>query len=333
MIRMRFAAVALLSLLAVARCRATDPWKDESPHRVLSVKVDSGVALEVLDWGGTGRSVILIAGGGNTAHIFDDFGPKLTGSFHVYGITRRGFGRSGFVATDDPAVRLGQDVLEIIQALGLNRPILIGHSIGGTELSSVADLDSRQVAGLIYLEAAYSYAFDNGKGSSILAMQSLQPPQPPAPGDSDLATFRSFQQYEERLNGFPFPEAELRQLWDTTPAGTVGGQRSFPGAALFMPLLTSSKHYTRLSVPILAVFANPHGVGVWVDQNPDPAIRAAAKAYSESLESLTSQQVRAFQAGVPGARVLTIAGAHHYVFLSNEKEVLEAIRSFAGTLR
>jgi pimeloyl-ACP methyl ester carboxylesterase len=50
------------------------------------------VRLEVLDWGGTGRSLVLLAGGGDTAHIFDDFAPKLTGDFHVYGITRRGFG-------------------------------------------------------------------------------------------------------------------------------------------------------------------------------------------------------------------------------------------------
>jgi non-heme chloroperoxidase len=60
--------------------------------------VEKGVRLEVLDWGGSGRPLVLLAGGGDTAHIFDDFAPKLTPSFHVYGIARRGFGESGFSA-------------------------------------------------------------------------------------------------------------------------------------------------------------------------------------------------------------------------------------------
>jgi non-heme chloroperoxidase len=63
------------------------------PHRVHLVTVAEGVNLEVLDWGGTGRSVVLLAGSGNTAHVFDEFAPKLTDCCHVYGFTRRGFWR------------------------------------------------------------------------------------------------------------------------------------------------------------------------------------------------------------------------------------------------
>ena len=60
------------------------------------IPVAQEVRLEVLDWGGTGKPLVLLPGGGNTAHVFDDFAPKLTREFHVYGITRRGFGESGF---------------------------------------------------------------------------------------------------------------------------------------------------------------------------------------------------------------------------------------------
>jgi pimeloyl-ACP methyl ester carboxylesterase len=86
--------------------------------------VDKNVRVEVLDWGGSGRAIILLAGGGNTAHVFDEFAPKLTADFRVYGITRRGFGASGFSATDDPADRLGDDVVAVIDAFKLNRPVL-----------------------------------------------------------------------------------------------------------------------------------------------------------------------------------------------------------------
>ena len=58
------------------------------------IEVQPDVKLEVLDWGGSGRSVILLPGLGDTAHVFDSFAVKLTANFHVYGITPRGFGRS-----------------------------------------------------------------------------------------------------------------------------------------------------------------------------------------------------------------------------------------------
>jgi non-heme chloroperoxidase len=58
------------------------------------VTVDKDLRLEVLDQGGLRRPTILLAGGGNTAHVFDDFALKLNGNCRVYGITWRGLGAS-----------------------------------------------------------------------------------------------------------------------------------------------------------------------------------------------------------------------------------------------
>jgi len=52
------------------------------------------MTLEVLDWSVKGRPLVLLAGLGITAHVFDGFAEKLTDSYHVYGITRRGYGAS-----------------------------------------------------------------------------------------------------------------------------------------------------------------------------------------------------------------------------------------------
>jgi non-heme chloroperoxidase len=93
-----FLALFLVLSLTVALtgfAQDSAPWHDPSKHSVQFVTVGKGVRLEVLDWGGTGRPVVLLAGSGNTAHIFDDFAEKLSGvCCHVYGITRRGFGMS-----------------------------------------------------------------------------------------------------------------------------------------------------------------------------------------------------------------------------------------------
>jgi hypothetical protein len=67
---------------------------DSTAHTVQFITVDENVKLEVLDWGGSGRLVVLLTGMGNNAHVFDKFAPRLTAAYHVYGITRRGFGAS-----------------------------------------------------------------------------------------------------------------------------------------------------------------------------------------------------------------------------------------------
>lgn len=75
------------------------------------VAVDTNVRLEVLDWGGSGRSVVLLAGASDTAHTFDTFAPRLSARYHVYGITRRGAGASSATASGYDADRLGDDVI------------------------------------------------------------------------------------------------------------------------------------------------------------------------------------------------------------------------------
>jgi hypothetical protein len=86
-------------------------WRDPSSHRVRFVTVDSSVRLEVLDWGGRGQPAVLLACY-LTAHVYDDFAPKLAEQFHVYGITRRGLGASDKPASGYTVERSAHDVVE-----------------------------------------------------------------------------------------------------------------------------------------------------------------------------------------------------------------------------
>lgn len=136
-------------------------WKiDSSTHKVQFINVEKNVKLEVLDWGGSGRPLVLLAGLGADAHVFDKFAPKLVeAGYHVYGISRRGFGESTMPSSGYSADQLGDDVLAVIKALKLRRPILVGHSIAGEELSSIGSRQPKKVSGLIYLDAAYAFAY------------------------------------------------------------------------------------------------------------------------------------------------------------------------------
>ena len=370
-----FAGIPLVLLLAGSLyAEQTDTWHDPSPHSVQFVAVDDNVKLEVLDWGGSGRPVVLLAGLGNTAHVFDDFAPKLTPQYHVYGITRRGYGSSSAPATGYGADRLGDDVLAVLDALKVNRPVLVGHSIAGEELSSVGTRYPDRVAGLIYLDSAYSYAYyspslgdlnidlkdlqkkleelEPGKGpqdrrallkellqdSLPLFERDLQEQQriwlaslmptapPPTPSDSDLVSFAAFRSWQTRTQGITEPEAELRQNRESRPDGGVGKSRSDPSIGL--AVLAGDQKYTDIRVSVLAIYAAPHDQGL--DANND----AAARATFEVIETtLFDPQEKAFENGVHSARVVRLPHANHYVFLSNETDVLREMQAFLAGLK
>ncbi len=61
----------------------------------------------------------------------------------------------------------------------------------------------------------------------------------------------------------------------------------------------------------------------------DPAVRAAFEARDEAS---TGAQAKAFESGVPSARVVRLPHANHYVFLSNEADVLREMNAFLAGL-
>ena len=316
-------AIILLTTPTGIYAQGQPAWTDPSPHKVSFVTVEADVKLEVLDWAGSGSPIVLLAGGGNTAHVFDDFAQKLTADHHVYGITRRGFGSSGFAKYDEMD-RLGDDVVAVIDALKLAKPVLVGHSLGGAELSAVANRHADRVSALIYLDAGYPYAFNNGKGPEMSELQGGGP-QPAPPGAADRASFSAFQRWYEGTNGWRFPEAELRAGWEATPEGAVGKRRLPPAGAI--PNLSKTK-YTAIPVRSLMIFAVPHDQGAWLKTRSDPKAKEAADAFTAKEVGIVERQIKAISDAVPTARIVRLPNAHHYVYLSNEADVLREMREF-----
>ena len=78
---------------------------------------------------------------------------KLTNLYHVYGITRRGFGASSKPKSGYSEQRLADDDLGVFDALKLLAPVVVGHSVAGNELSQVGIHHYERVGGLGYLDA------------------------------------------------------------------------------------------------------------------------------------------------------------------------------------
>jgi non-heme chloroperoxidase len=305
---------------------------DPTSHTVQFVTVEPGVKLEVLDWGGSGRPLVFLAGLGDTAHVFDHFAPKFTGRYHVYGITRRGFGESSYPTPNGEnysSDRLGDDVLAVIAALHLQKPVLIGHSIAGEELSSIGSRHPEKVSGLIYLDPGYSAFYTRSLGDTQLDMldtrnkiEQLLPYDPTGQKQPIEALLATLPQLEKDL------ERELKMKQAIPPLASNSPSPTSPepmSTGAFFAIFNEEQKYTKITAPCLAIFAVPHDGTL----PTDPAHHAAAAAFE--LQRSTDMS-NAFEAGVPSAKVVRLRNANHYVFRSNEAEVLRAMNDFLSKL-
>jgi pimeloyl-ACP methyl ester carboxylesterase len=291
--------------------------------------------------------VVLLAGAGDTAHVFDTFAPKLAADYHVYGITRRGVGASSATQTGYDADQLGDNVIAVLDSLGLDRPVLIGHSFAGEELSSVGVRYPARVAGSIYLDAAYSYAyytttrgkfFDDPRFYVDLAQlrnkltMLLEGDRGYWQGENkqlvnellstDLPEFeKDLRDKEKELD----LESRLRSNASSVLSASKAAAQPAPKGR-DVAVMAGMKKYTELRGPILAIYAVPLGFGPPVNQDP------AALAVAQAREAFREDQARAFEKGVPQARVVRLPHALHAVWRSNEEDVLREIHTFIAGL-
>lgn len=324
--RVLFLAVTLTAGV----CALQTGWQDPSPHQARFVEVEKGVRLEVLDWGGSGRAVVLLAGY-QTAHIYDDFAPKLAERFHVYGITRRGYGTSSRTENGYTAQRSADDVMAVVNALQLERPVLAGHSWGGQDLNVIGVQHPDRVGGLVYLNSAED-------ATLVLSDYGLKPTEPsklPAsmrqPEKPDFRSFVAYREWQLQAHGVEYPEAELRQMYMANPDGTMG---RFLGSQKVRDAIFAGRQkpdFARIRVPVLALFAAPlsleEEMRKFKPQNEEERA-AMEEAYPETI-TIWDRHVRDLQAGVPNARVLALPDANVYIFLSNAGEIVREIRKFA----
>lgn len=313
--------------------RATNKtaWR-RSPAETLSfIPVERNVRLEVVDWGGTGRPVILLAGLGNTAHIYDNFAPKLTSIYHVYGITRRGFGESSSPAATEEnysADRLADDDLEVIAALKLDRPVLAGHSIAGEELSSIGSRYPKKIAGLIYLDAGFSQSlWDPSIGDPQIDANDVQRELNQLAIAGGTPEQRKHVVQELLQTSLPLLEKDLvEQMKDfqdvpdlPATAKTAWASRTLWPVA--QAVMQGMQKYTDIRCPVLAIFAVPHNLG--------PNADAAGKARDMAE---TTAHANLFANRIPGVSVVRISNASHDIFVSNEVDVLREIDTFIARL-
>lgn len=240
---------------------------------------------------GDNELVMLHGLAANLSLWYFGYAPSLSQHFHVTMVDLRGHGRSAMPKAGYGVEHLADDLLELIDALGIARAHLVGHSFGGAVVAKLASRHPDRVCSLTLIDTRFR-AFQHGR--------------PALPGN-DEAGWESLEQIARR-----------RLL---NPANPIGGGRVFGGAGglqtarRWLDLLTSTsaredfsrgdglsrEALHRISIPVLAV-------------------------YGERSPNLVSG--RALCDYLPQARLVVIPDAGHFFPLNRRDALLAVMQSY-----
>jgi pimeloyl-ACP methyl ester carboxylesterase len=140
--------------------------------RTLTVK---GLRLHVLDWGGDGRTpLLLLHGFTGHAHAWDTLSIALQPHFHVYALDQRGHGDSDPSDVYNPVVAF-DDISGVVDQLGMKSAVLVGLSMGGRNAMYFTAKRPEVVRKLVIVDI----------GPEISKRAAAAPPGPPEPDTWD----------------------------------------------------------------------------------------------------------------------------------------------------
>jgi pimeloyl-ACP methyl ester carboxylesterase len=282
------------------------------------VTVAPGVELEVLDWGGSGEPLVLLTGFGDNAHVFDNFAHQFNDRFHVYSITRRGFGASSKPSSDYDVDTRVKDYLAVLDELNIPSANFAGHSVAGQELSKLGSAHPDRVKKLVYLDA-YEY----GTYSKL-------PPLPtPELTDADYDSLNHYAAVFTRVLGVRRPNSALCNGYVFDSSGRIGESTTPP--EVYAQVFANSKlaDLEQIQAPALGIF------NVNTEETKPPLYYYLTPAQQTEFEAAWKPQVawqrdsvNRFRTLVKNSQVIELQNSDHYVYIHNEAEVTRFMRDF-----
>ncbi len=108
-----------------------------------------------LDWGGSGTPILFLHGGGINAHTWDCVAVMLGERHRCIALDQRGHGDSEWSPVVDYriAAHVG-DIEGFIETTGLQRPIVVGQSMGGLNSIAYATRHGDQISAMVIVDVA-----------------------------------------------------------------------------------------------------------------------------------------------------------------------------------
>lgn len=249
---------------------------------------------------GAGRPVVLIHGWAMSSRAWAGTIDALRAAGHaVVAIDQRGCGRSDHDFADTSIDALADDVVAVVQHLGLNGVVLNGWSLGGAVAVAAAGRLAGRAAGLVLTCAAsprYTQADDFPYGGAAEAVRGT-----PAAMAADRAGF--FLGIAQNVCAMPVGQAVVDWMWALFMESGPGVGRSI----LDLADLDQRDLLARLDVPLLSIVGSADAIVV-------PEIGAQAAKVAKH------------------GKLVAIEGAGHAPFIEAPDAYHDALLAFLGDL-
>ena len=162
----------------------------------------NGHSLHYLDWGAVGKPVALLVHGlRGHAHSWDDVSAALCEDYHVLAMDQRGRGDSDWAKDGDYTTgAYVADLTGFCQALGLEKFILVGHSMGGRNSLAFGGENPQMLEKLVVVDVGPTL---DPRGSQRISQEIQNVPE-------EFDSFEAVLEYQNRQNRFA-SEAVMRR--------------------------------------------------------------------------------------------------------------------------
>jgi non-heme chloroperoxidase len=130
-----------------------------------SVQLSTGVTLPYVEQGDpAGTPMVLLHGYSDSSRSYDLLLPHLPGSIHAYALTQRGHGDAGKPASGYRPEDYAADVAAFLDAKGIEKALIAGHSGGGYAAQRFAVDHPDRTSGVVLIGAFHSFRDNPGVG-------------------------------------------------------------------------------------------------------------------------------------------------------------------------
>lgn len=265
----------------------------------------NGIKINYLDWGNpTATPMVLLHGLRGHRHSWDDISAAFCRDYHVLALDQRGRGETDSAPDGNYTTEAFVADLEgFCDALGLDRFVLVGHSMGGRNSLVYASRHASKLEKLVVVDVGPEM---DPRGSQRITRELVEAPD-------EFDSFESLYEYMSKQNRFASEPVLRRRLQYATrqlPGGKIGWQydpeiRESRRRGDTAPQMDLWPELPKISCPTLVI------------RGTDTDVLAPQTA-SRMIDEL------------PQGRLVEVPMAGHMVFEDNPQDTIAAMQAFLG---
>lgn len=272
------------------------------------------VRLHYRDWGGEGTPLLLLHGLASSCRIWDWTAPVLAERFRVIAADQRGHGLSDKPGEYGFDVVAG-DALQLIEMIGLERPVVVGHSWGASVALHLAVSRPAFLRGVVLVDGAFVDFAAHRTWDE--AEREMRPPEVDGtPVDRFVNVVRQFPAFASVWND-EFEEMFLSNF--EVREARVYRRLPVPDHMLIARAIYDQKPmdlFARLSVPALAI----------------PALTSGETEIEQRFRTFKEDGIARMRNAAPAVEVRSMEDTIHDVPVQRPRELAEIISGFAEGL-